>query len=292
MSAEQMGGGEARRALALRFAPVFSFDSGEEVFPRSFEACIARAALVAVRHEDVARANACPCGPCGPCGMCGGDWRRRAATLAPRGALNAEVLPRFAAPPAQQMALDAPRPGADEGGLHENTPLYFRLRDAGEGCTDVVYVLNYPYNDGSAVACGCCRAGAHQADIEHVTVRLGRAGRPGEGGDWRPLAVFLSQHGGGSWVPWRDVEVQVGSASRPRVYVSRGSHAMSGERGIRLLYCGAAHDRADGRGAYWRPHQLRELDPAEMPFLRFEGRMGAPDSGKMPPRHPWWDASD
>ena len=64
----------------------------------------------------------------------------------------------------------------------------------GRRLLEIVYVTVYAYNAPYRVL-GCFAAGAHQADVEHLTVRTDEAGR-------RVFAVRYSSHGtlDGEWL--------------------------------------------------------------------------------------------
>ncbi len=59
--------------------------------------------------------------------------------------------------------------------------------------------------------------GEHEGDWEHVTVRINNFTH-------QPEYLYLSQHGGGIWVPWKDLTF-VSETTQPIIYSSQNGHA-------------------------------------------------------------------
>lgn len=76
----------------------------------------------------------------------------------------------------------------------------------------ITYFYFYPNNDGPSGGVGDLQN--HEGDWERVTVQLD--------GEYRPVTVYCSAHGGASSVSWNQIVKEDG---RPVVFVARGSHA-------------------------------------------------------------------
>lgn len=128
--------------------------------------------------------------------------------------------------------------------------VYARVKPVAGGAV-VQYWINYPVNDHPRLF--------HEGDWEMVQVRLD--------GDLRPYRADYSQHGGGQWRQWSDVEM-AGSGDNPVVYVAVGSHASYFRAGEFDLIPYFAWDFADGRGAELKPRVqvIPEADEAEGTF--------------------------
>ena len=142
------------------------------------------------------------------------------------------------------------------------------------------YWLFYYYNDWW---------NSHEADWEVAMVYLGD--------DDQPIAAACSSHLSGTWRPWPAVEGVSDTATHPRIYVARGSHAMyfnvSGGHPLRgpaaavggvRLQRPAAREGQQGRGraAEGGARHVPPRDHADEP-----GTRGAVPGSTRTPRGAW-----
>ena len=133
-----------------------------------------------------------------------------------------------------------------------NTVYYRTYTDSVSGATVIQYWMFYAFNDGEM--------NKHEADWEMVQVVL-------EGGE--PSWVAYSQHHGGQWASWNQVEKD---GNHIKVYVARGSHAnylrpYSGKLGI-------SNDIVGANGKILNPgdYSLQDLDTQD--WIDYRGRWG------------------
>lgn len=139
---------------------------------------------------------------------------------------------------------------------------------------DIVFLLHFSYNGTLS---------PHDYDVEYVTVRVNT--------DTQQVhKVYMSSHGGGSWISPNNMEMFQGS--HPTVYVASHSHALYHRPGVfeRMLNFGS--DYTD-KGYFWDasvftvlPKRIEDLHES-LRYLLFVGRR-APDTGlSFPPyQHP------
>ncbi len=114
-------------------------------------------------------------------------------------------------------------------------------------------------------------AGKHEGDWEMIQIELTPYGDP--------LFVGYSQHYGGEWAYWWDIERD---GDRPVVYVSRGGHASYFESGSKEYVVTRDHHHGDGIIIHPRfepDYNITMLETQD--WLKFKGRWGA-DSRSVP----------
>lgn len=152
---------------------------------------------------------------------------------------------------------------------------------AADGGVLLQYWFFYPFNKFHGV-------GDHEADWEHVTVRLGP--------DGRPRGAWYSRHdwnAPGKWFGWSALERE---GTHPVVLSARGSHASYARPGDVAWYdegCSTVRpERAAARGCHaWRTWSddagglvdLGAVDAPGAPWLGWPGRWGAEGSGPPGP---------
>ena len=104
--------------------------------------------------------------------------------------------------------------------------VYVYRKPSSENTVDFVHFLFYPFNGPVYIKAGCglirvkngrmFRIGLHEGDWEHFTLRINI--QSGE-----PEMVFLSQHGGGYWVPYDQLDEDL--YGRKIIYSAKYSHA-------------------------------------------------------------------
>lgn len=135
---------------------------------------------------------------------------------------------------------------------------------------DIIFLLHFSYNGTWS---------PHDYDVEYVTVRVNL--------DTQQLhKVYLSSHGGGSWISPNNMEIFEGS--HPVAYVASQSHALYHRPGVveRMLNFGS--DYTD-KGYFWDasvftilPKKMEDLQKS-LQYLLFVGRR-APNTGlSFPP---------
>lgn len=153
----------------------------------------------------------------------------------------------------------------------------------------LVYIFNYSYNG----AYNICEIpglgntikkiysnfddGAHQSDIEHVTVKVDKKTQ-------KIVNIFYSAHSSaqGTWESKFDMEDE-----HPVVYSAKGSHACYSKSGCYPRIFFAANDHTS-KGYRWFPavQEITENDPLWNTYI---GRIGSPSEGSMPARKDYWN---
>jgi hypothetical protein len=184
----------------------------------------------------------------------------------------------------------------------DNVPVFTHVRDQ-FGYIEVIYFIFFAYNGNLDVA-GCFKAGAHQADIEHVTMRIDRTTK-------KLLGVYYSAHAtvDGAWVTGKDIKFDDGKdgkdgVSHPLVYVAKNSHAMYSAPGTWARFCCFANDSitvdTEHTPTSWIPQVFVKADTvSDAPVLRYKGNWGNdgvsnfPDkisfsTGEVLTSNTWW----
>mmetsp|Transcript_23194 Transcript_23194/g.74628 ORF Transcript_23194/g.74628 Transcript_23194/m.74628 type:complete len:391 (-) Transcript_23194:17-1189(-) len=263
----------AHEALARELCPHFLLHSGDPWGPSSVEYYLAHCAL-----------------------YCG------STEVIPRGLLDG---PALAAATCQVVRPDGSRQvvRADEAGtgwsLHPDprcfggfrhdmatAPIYVRVRDSGGDLLELTYVTFYPFNGWYPVLCGLLQAGAHAADIEHITLRVRR--------NTRELhSVFFASHRyrDGEWKVAKDCEFDP-RTGRLRAYVARGGHGHYWRRGRHLRLYGFGNDVCDGKDAWDPQANVVLLDPHRLTpgheWLQYKGLWGPTSVSSMTEQEWFW----
>lgn len=149
-----------------------------------------------------------------------------------------------------------------------SVPLYAYVRRHGSGY-DLVYITHYSYNGAYRIA-GCIDAGMHDADFEHMTIRLNAS--------MAVIAVWYGSHG------WRDGcwrfpgQFEVEAGCRPVAYVAYHGHGLYPEPGRWWRIWGFANDVCE-RGPRWDAETVHLLHishchretPCHQSWLSFSG---------------------
>ena len=115
------------------------------------------------------------------------------------------------------------------GGNFNQAKCYIHAKAQSSQYTDIQCWFFYAYNGhgtfrlktlafGQTLWAGNTSAepvGEHEGDWEHVTVRISNFTH-------KPVSTYLSQHGGGQWVPWDQLSF---TGTQPNVYASLNGHA-------------------------------------------------------------------
>jgi hypothetical protein len=183
------------QALMQRFAPVVLLAPGERAKPANVNWYLARATLE--QKQDPVPASR-------------GPGRKLLATTLTQASLLGDWLAvlqeRQGSTAVLRPSLDT-RPGSDDP---RDWVAYGHAYPAQDGGTLLQYWFFYPFNDGHLFF-------DHEADWEHVTVRLDRAERP--------LGAYFARHreiAPGRWYPWERLACE---GEHPVVLSARGTHA-------------------------------------------------------------------
>lgn len=124
--------------------------------------------------------------------------------------------------------------------LDEDVPIYAYVKEENNK-TYVTYLIFYAYS-GPVNILGM-DVGAHNADIEHITLEFDS--------NHELLRAYYAAHGytEGTWVPEQDVTFR---RRRPVVYVAKHTHANYFDRGIVFRYLGFGNDEME-RKIRWEP---------------------------------------
>jgi len=134
----------------------------------------------------------------------------------------------------------------------------------------------FEYNGDLAVVC-CCKLGRHEADLEHVTMRVKKETQS-------LVAVYFSAHKSldGQWRYVGNMEEETGPNGEihPVVYVALNSHACYPTTGMKLRILGFANDmcHVDESSLTWRPKVMLHL--ADLDWSDYAGCWGGSGSGK------------
>ena len=137
--------------------------------------------------------------------------------------------------------------------------LRYTAPDGSDGTTayDLAYVMWFAYNGTKA---------PHVSDREFVVIRVR---------DDKPVAVYFSNHDGGYWKKWNDVQTRDG---RLLAYVSRESHAMYHNPGKHWRLLGFAND-PNVPGEELTPARYKLVrwtkTPKDKPWVTWRGGRGA-----------------
>ena len=146
--------------------------------------------------------------------------------------------------------------------LKHNIPLYCKV-NTNEQFIDLIYIVFFAYN-GPFNVLGF-NTGEHQADIEHVVIRLSAETK-------KPIAIFFSAHGiqDGVWVKYEQVQKY---NHYPVVYVAKFSHAMYPKASTWYRIFFLANDHTDD-GVHWLSNNLVVLTEDNPVWVKYTGTWG------------------
>lgn len=166
-----------------------------------------------------------------------------------------------------------------------NVPFYTHVSKNSDGDWQITYIFLYAYN-GPFWLCGiperckqcdCCQVGAHEADIEHVTVIIGH--------NLELKRMYYAAHGthDGLWLEPRDIPFE---NDQPVVYSAKHSHASYPFTGTICRCLGFISDHAE-KGLRWDPNVSIITDETE--WNNFQGYLGINNEVPTPKYHEWWE---
>lgn len=144
-------------------------------------------------------------------------------------------------------------------GQIETAPVYYFTRQS-DYFIDIVFFLYFTYN-GAFNVLGIS-VGDHEADIEHVTLRLDLVTR-------QVIAIYYSAHSDeGRWIDKKDIKF---IDKRPIVYVAKYSHAMYHTEGRQWRIMGFANDKTDF-GFAWNDYDLTGVEEDSPRWMSYTGK--------------------
>jgi len=130
---------------------------------------------------------------------------------------------------------------------------------------EITYVYYFLFNGPTSI---CCGGGAHQSDIEHVSILVDKK-------DSLVKSIYLSQHNGGEQVKAQNVERD---GRHPIVFCSLNSHAFYKDPGCKCNYLVASDRRSEmegeNRGIKWKQYQIVNLNKKDPYWLKYAGNLG------------------
>jgi hypothetical protein len=162
-----------------------------------------------------------------------------------------------------------------------NAPVYVKTKVQSDFLY-ITYILFYPYNEDYNIS-GLIHAGGHDADIEHVTIKICANNCNTK---YTIDKMYYSAHSTGEGLWTNDIERK---RLNPIVYVAKGSHGMYNKKGYYFRYYGFANDITDS-GIYWKPGTVIHVNtlPSDNLILTYKGLYGNGNVASLTLRG-WWD---
>jgi hypothetical protein len=162
-----------------------------------------------------------------------------------------------------------------------NAPVYVKTK-VQDNYLYITYILFYPYNEDYDIS-GLIHTGGHDADIEHVTIKIciNNCNKK-----YSIDKMYYSAHSSGEGLWTNNIEQK---GLNPIVYVAKGSHAMYNKNGYYFRYYGFAND-ITGSGFYWKPETVIHANtlPSDNPLLTYKGLYGNGNVASLTLRG-WWN---
>jgi len=212
--------------------------------------------------------------------------------MVPEGRMSVRKLPTN--PQDTSWTLNVP-PEYREGESTDinDVPFYVNIVEK-EDVYQIFYIFMYAYNGpfwlcGIPEKCKCCSVGAHQADIEHITVEV-KKDMTCHSDEERKISdyvtrVYFAAHGShdGQWIAAKDLKWKHGKIL---VYSAKHSHASYQIHGTICRCLGCISDHT-GEGYVWNPKNIAIIDDTTR-WNQYVGHLGAPDHVPTPKYHSWW----
>lgn len=229
------------------------------------------------------------------------DAQGKAIVVEPNEVLSSEFFDGFQPAPDQGLLTLEIRPENAHWNRGETDlsqiPVYVYVPpERVNGKRYIHYIFFYAFNDSFPVFFNAFPMGAHDADIEHITLEVDATNLEIE-------RVFYGAHGqgDGKWVRWSKVE-KWQNTERPVVYIAKGSHACYPKPGYFVRFAGAANDSCN-RGTLWDVETFQlivdkmdtkgnahpQYDPKTMGFLNYNGDWGFGQVSSLRWKS-WWTA--
>lgn len=263
----------AHEALARELCPLFHLHSRDPWGPSSIEFYLAHCALFCGSVQVVARGQL--------------DGAALAAAMCELRGPDGSVRVVRAVQAGTGWSL-RPDPSCF-GGFRDRlsaAPVYVRVRDDGRELVELTYVTFYPYNGWYPVLCGLVRAGAHAADIEHITLRVHKRSRSLH-------SVYFASHRyrDGEWKDASGCEREDGTG-RLHAYVARAGHGHYWRRGRHPRLYGFGNDVCDGADVWDPQESVVLLDPDRavkgQEWLQYKGLWGPTSVASMTEQEWFW----
>lgn len=148
---------------------------------------------------------------------------------------------------------------------------------------DIIYIFNYYYNN-SYKWCGIYVGGEHQADIEHIRIRVKNNSNllfnenSIKNNEYIIQSIYFSAHTSdqGRWVKFNDIKWYNNKPNgQPMVYVAKGSHANYPSPGTWYRIFGFANDKTKNKdkSIKWQPNEVINLKDRD-DLMSYQGSMG------------------
>lgn len=249
--------------MAQKFAPVVYLHSEEDYFPCTIE--------YYCQHSSLWDGNEC---------------------IIPDGRLNIKKLPTDPECSSWRLDVEKKAQRGEDPRFLDNIPFYVNIVEK-EDRYQIFYIFCYAYNGPfwlcgvaeSIKRCACCNVGAHQADIEHITVEVKKEAyqRSDEKESDLVIRAYFAAHGSrdGRWIEGKNLKWENG---RILCYSAKHSHASYQKRGTIWRCLGCINDHTENYHV-WIPKELVYIDDTTH-WNQFSGYLGK--HVRTPLRHSWW----
>jgi len=141
---------------------------------------------------------------------------------------------------------------------------------------DIIYIFNYYYNN-SYKFLYMYVGGEHQADLEHIRIRITNDNYYNIEKPYEVLSIYYSAHSTdqGRWEKIKNIEWYKGIINgQPIIYVAKGSHANYPHPGTWHRIFGFANDKTSKKYAIiWKPETVINLRENNN-LMSYQGDMG------------------
>ena len=141
---------------------------------------------------------------------------------------------------------------------------------------DIIYIFNYYYNNPYKFF-GIYVGGEHQADLEHIRIRITNDNFYNNNLPYKVNSIYYSAHSTdqGRWEKLKNIEWYNNIPNgQPVIYVAKGSHANYPKPGTWFRIFGFANDKTTKKKAIkWMPYTVINLNH-NTDIMSYQGDMG------------------
>jgi hypothetical protein len=262
----------------MRYSPIVHFDSSEQYYP------------VMINDDILKHAT-----------LVSDGMTTNEKVVFPKGTVTEEILSQCVNEKASLKWSDEPLTdvlsGSEENSLKNiskrnlSLPLYCHyqpgnssLNDKHRGLSKFTYIFMFLYNANYNLFGCCSKIGAHQFDIEHISVFVDES--VNEKGIVKQ--VYYASHGGsqGLWVKRNDLEM---TGEHVHVYIAKGAHGCYPKKGTFWRLFGAVNDKSDGKIVWNADGEEKVVDITKEKWYNYGGYFGYPDNCRSPKQYSWID---